>query len=182
MPRGVQLSQANPLTSQLQLPKQQSSWWSGKTPDLVSVNQYNPQQQGVLSNLLNSGQQQLNNPYQGFEPIKQDALNTFFQDIVPRLQEQFSASGSNSASSGTLKSELSGAGSGLAERLAAFQAHFGQQNQQNGLQQLQLGLNPHSEFINRPGGGGVKNNIRDLLTNAIPALGYLGGGYLAGRK
>lgn len=184
MPRtqGVQLSQPNSLVSQTQLPDQKYSWWSGSKPDVVGINQYTPEQQNVLNNLLQSGQQQLQNPYQGFEPIKQDALSTFFQEIVPMLQEQFSASGSNSASSGTIKSQLSGAGSNLAERLAAFQAHFGQQNQQNGLQQLQLGLNPRSEFINRQGGGGLKNNAWDLLTSAIPALGYLGGGYLAGRR
>ncbi len=184
MPRtqGVQLSQPNSLVSQTQLPKQKSSWWSGNQPDIIGINQYSPEQQNVLNSLLQSGQSQMQNPYQGFEPIKQDALSTFFQEIVPMLQEQFSASGSNSASSGTIKSQLSGAGASLAEKLAAFQAHFGQQNQQNGLQQLQLGLNPRNEFINRGGGGGLKNFGLDLLSGAIPALGYLGGGYLAGRR
>lgn len=180
--RGIQLSQPNSLVSQTQLPDQKSSWWSGKQPDIVGINQYTPEQQGVLNYLLQSGQNQMQNPYQGFEPIKQDALSTFFQEIVPQLQEQFSASGSNSASSGTIKSQLSGAGASLAEKLAAFQSHFGQQNQQNALQQLQLGLNPRSEFINRQGGGGLKNNAWDLLTSALPALGNLGGGWLAGRR
>lgn len=177
MPRtkGVQLSQP---TSVVGLPPQKSSWWSGKQPDIVGVNQYTPEQQNVLNYLLQSGQSQLQNPYQGFDPIKQDALSTFFQEIVPALQEQFSASGSNSASSGTIKSQLSGAGANLAEKLAAFQAHFGQQNQQNALQQLQLGLNPRSEFISRPGGGGFANNALDLLKSGIYGAARLGSSYL----
>lgn len=180
MPRtqGVQLSQPNSLVSQVQLPKQKSGWTGSKRPDVLGINQYNPEQQNVLNNLLQSGQQQLQNPYEGFDPIKQDALSTFFQEIVPMLQEQFSASGSNSASSGTIKSQLSGAGSNLAEKLAAFQAHFGQQNQQNALQQLQLGLNPRSEFINRQGGGGWLNGIKDVVGSAAGGFGRAAGNWL----
>ena len=180
--RGVQLSQPNPIASQVQLPPQENSWLNGKTPDLLKINRYTEPQQSAMNNLLSSGQNQLQNPYQGFDPIKQDALSTFFQDIVPGLMERFSASGSNAASSPVLQTNLSSAGSGLAQKLQAFQAQFGQQEKQNALQQLQLGFNPQSDFINREGGGGIKNNAWDLLTQLIPAAGYLGGGWLAGRR
>lgn len=168
---------SNPGYSQMALPKQDRSWSGSKRDDVVGINNYTPEQQNVLNYLLQNGQGQLQNPYQGFEPIKQDAMSTFFQDIVPRLQEQFSASGSNSASSGTLKNELSGAGATLAERLAAFQAQFGQQNQQNAMQQLQLGLNPRSDFLHRQGGGGWLNSIKDMGVSTAPTIGKLLGQY-----
>ncbi len=173
MPRtkGVQLSQPQGLVNQLQLPKQKTRWTGYEEPDIIGINNYTPEQQNVLNYLLQSGKGQLENPYQGFEPIKQNALSTFFQEIVPALQEQFSASGSNSASSGTIKSQLSGAGANLAEKLAAFQAHFGQQNQQNALQQLQLGLNPRTDFINRPGQGGWAQGAANIASGILPSIG-----------
>lgn len=168
--KGVQLSQPNGI-SKIDIPQQQYSVVNGYTPDALKLNKYEPWQQDIMKLLGSLGTNNLQNPYEGFEPIKQDALSTFFQDIVPRLQEQFSASGSNSASSGTIKSQLSSAGSTLAEKLAAFQAHFGQQNQQNALQQLQLSLNPQSDFINRDNKGGILNNARDIATAGAGGFG-----------
>jgi len=176
--KGVQLSQPNGVANQLKLPDQQYSKLSGYSPDVVGINRFEPWQRDILKYLGESGLNQLQNPNQGFEPIKQDALSTFFQQIVPQLQEQFSASGSNSASSGTIKSQLSSAGSTLAEKLAAFQAHFGQQNQQNALQQLQLSLNPQSDFIHRQGGGGLWNNLGDLAKAGVYGAARLGSSFL----
>lgn len=127
----------------------------------------NPQQQQILQFLLNSGQQQLQNPYQGFEPIGQAATSDFFQNIVPQLQHQFSASGSNAISSPQLQTNLSSAGAGLAERLAAMKAQYGQQNKQNGMQQLQLGLQPSFEnFYKKSEPGAGENLFSSLLQNA----------------
>ena len=187
MPRGnkgVQLSQPQNITTGSQLtsinPNQNRTWgewisemFAGKPEIIQYLNKYNPGQQGGLDYLLQSGQEQLQDPYKGFEPIRQNALNTFHQDIVPRLQEQFSASGSNSASSGTLKSELSSAGASLAEKLAAFQSHFGQQNEQTGLQRIQLGLNPQYEIANRPRTPGLVENVWDTASQAAPTLAKL---------
>ena len=176
MARGVSLSSPEGLVSKVSLPEQKGNWWSGRKEDVIGLNKFEPWQRDIMQLLGKVGTQNLQNPYEGFEPIKKNALSTFFEEIVPQLQEQFSASGSNSASSGTIKSQLSGAGSSLAERLAAFQAHFGQQNQQTGLQQLGLALNPQTDFIHRNAGGGFLNNALDLAK-----AGATGGGYALGK-
>jgi len=179
---GVSLSKTSSPVSVLPTPDQQYSWLSGKKPDFLELQKYKPNQSNFMDYLLENAQSLLQNPGQGFDPIRQDTLNTFFQDIVPRLQEQFSASGSNAASSPILQTNLSSAGGNLAQRLMAFQSQFEQQNRQQALQQGQLGLGQKSDFINREGGGGLYNNFFDLIKQAIPAAGMLGGGWLAGRK
>jgi hypothetical protein len=117
-------------------------WLFGTPEGQQSFSRFSPEQQQELSNLLKSGRAGLENPTKGFEPIRQNALNTFFKDVVPGLSHQFSASGSNSPNSGTLQSQLSGAGATLSSNLAAQEAQFGQNNQEHFLRQLQLGLSP----------------------------------------
>jgi hypothetical protein len=130
------------------------------------------QEQSALDYLLKSGQEGLQNPNAGFEPIRQDALNTFKQDIVPYLTNMFDASGSNSASSPVLQSNLSSAGSGLAQRLAAFQAHFAQQNETNSLNRINAGLKPAFNTDYRATEHGTGSNLlgRFLQSKAIPNL------------
>jgi hypothetical protein len=117
-------------------------------PELIHMLQpFTENQASVLDYLLESGKGQLQDPYKGFEPIKQSALSSFFQEIVPALFERFSASGSNASSSPVLHSQLSGAGASLAERLAAMQASYGQQERGNALSQLQLGTYLGNRFL-----------------------------------
>jgi len=147
------------------------------TPDLMyEMQPYNENQTKVLDFLLSNGMNQFKNPYQGFEPIKQSSLSSFFQDIIPALMERFSSSGSNSATSPVLHSQLSGAGATLAERLAAMQATFGQQQQGNALQQLQLGINPRSQFMFQPGAQGL---VPSVANTVAAGAGYAGGRALA---
>jgi hypothetical protein len=134
------------------------------TPD--TVEQYstvNPQQQAILQLLQQLGIQGLQNPYAGFEPIAQQAQNQFNQQTVPTLAERFSSLGSNNISSPAFASQLGQAGAGLSTDLAAMQSGYGQQNIQQLLQMLQLGLQPQSENIFRPGQPGV---LQGLLGNA----------------
>lgn len=162
----------------ISLPKQKRSWTGSKQGDVVGINQYTPQQNEIMNWLLQFGRGNLENPGQGFDPIKQDTLNTFNQEIVPDLLERFSASGSNSASSPVIQSNLASAGSNLAQKLAAFQAQYNQSNQQNALAQLQLGLNPRSEFINRQGGGGWVNSAKDMFGALAGGFGRAAGSWL----
>lgn len=117
--------------------------WLFGTPEGVQLfNQFSPEQQKALTIARDQALQQLQNPYEGFEPIRQSALNTFFQDIVPKLQHQFSASGQNAISSPVLQTNLSSAGSNLAQQLAAQQSQYGLQNRNLALKQLGIGLTP----------------------------------------
>jgi len=107
----------------------------------------NPEQQKYMSMLLGLGGNALQNPYAGFEPIRQQALTQFQQNIVPSLAERFTSMGGGRISSPAFASQLGQAGSGLEQALAAMQAQYGQQNQRNALSMLALGLSPSFENI-----------------------------------
>lgn len=162
--KGENMPQQAPITSYN--PNSRRTWleWimnapaeliAGKPELIHMLHPFTENQGSILDYLLESGKEQLQNPYKGFEPIKQSALSSFFQEIVPALSERFSASGSNASSSPVLHSQLSGAGASLAERLAAMQASYGQQERGNALSQLQLGLNPRTQFLHSPSTGGL---------------------------
>lgn len=157
-------------------PNRNRTWWEwltqgafGKDEMIHQLEPYTEQQTGAMDFLLNNGQQQIQNPYQGFDPIKQDTLRTFFEDIVPQLQSRFNALGDNSATSPILRTQLSSAGAGLAQRLASMQSMYGQQAQQNALQQIQTGLNPRSQFLQSGSTPGV---IQNLIGGVSPGIGY----------
>lgn len=132
---------------------QVGNWdWLFGTP-AQNISNLDPRQQPLQQSLGMQGLYNTQNPYAGFEPIRQSALTTFNQDIVPGLTSMFNrGTGSSHFGSGTLATQLSGAGATLAERLAAAQAQYGQTNQNLGLRQLQTALNPHLEYSKRQPG------------------------------
>lgn len=146
---------------------------TGTTGEIKQAERFRPEQLASLQSILGFGQQQLQNPYSGFEPIKQAALTNFKQDIVPYLSEQFAKSGSNLPSSGVFTQQLGQAGAGLAERLAALQSSYGQEQQKTGLEALRTGLTPSYENLYLPGQEG-------LVSQVIPALANVASAYLTG--
>lgn len=106
------------------------------------LSRFSPEQQAELSQLLKSGRENMQNSERGFDAIKQNTLNTFYNELVPSLAHKFSVSGDNALSSGVLHSQLSGAGANLLSQLNAQQVAYGQQNKQFGLEQQRLGLSP----------------------------------------
>jgi hypothetical protein len=151
--------------------------WLFDTPEgQQAISRFSPEQRQALSDALKSGRNRINNPSQGFEPIRQNALNTFNQRIVPSLTHQFSASGSNAPSSGTLLSQLSGAGADLSSDLASLESQFGQRNTELGLKELGLGLSPqYDQGISQQGGQSNYKKIIDVLQDQFQ-------NYLAGRN
>lgn len=142
-------------------------WWDSISQFLFgspeSYNQfqrYGPQGQDALSRLISGGQQNIENPYQGFEPIEQNALRNFYGNTVPGITESFTAFGNNNnrGSSG-LTGRLGAAGSGLQAMLAAQKAKYGQEQQQFGLQQQQLGLTPQFDIQRREMQPGILQDI-----------------------
>jgi hypothetical protein len=141
----------------------------GKEAEMQLLKNLAPEQEDALFRLLQSGQSDIENPYQGFDPIKQDALRTFYSDIVPRIYEHFTASGNNAISSPILQQNLSSAGAELASRLGALQSHYGMQNKQFGLNKAQVGLrNPYGEAIYNPGYQGL---LPAALGAFLPGVG-----------
>lgn len=145
----------------------------GKAPQVKQINRFNPQQQGGLSQLLTQGLSGLQNPYAGFQPIAQRAINRFEQQGIPSIAERFSSMGNNALSSPAFASQLSQGRAGLESDLAAQEAQFGQQNISQLLQMLGMGLQPQFDNFQTQGQEG-------LLQQLLPTLGRLGMGALGG--
>lgn len=132
------------------------------------VEQYStvtPEQQNVLKLLQQMGIQGLENPYAGFAPIAQQAVNQFNQQTVPSLAERFTSMSNASLSSPSFISQLGQAGAGLQQDLAAMQAGYGQQNIQQALQLLQMALQPQSENVYRPRESGLIQHLLGAAPN-----------------
>ncbi|HVW99259.1 MAG TPA: hypothetical protein VHA52_02295 [Candidatus Babeliaceae bacterium] len=145
----------------------------GQPKRIEQINRFNPQQQNALQEVLHQGLSGLKNPSQGFEPIKNEALSTFHQNIVPLLYNQLNAqNGQNAISSPQLHTNLSSAGSSLAQKLAAMQSGYEQNNKQNALNQLGIGLTEQN--INYPveGSSGLLGNLIEYLPLLLSA--YVG--------
>jgi len=123
---------------------------------------------GGNQQLLQQAMQQYMNPHQGFEPIRQDIGNYFKSDILPHIQNQFNAQTGGHFSSGILGSNVARGQMGLADRLAAAQAQYGQQQQQNALG----GINAAKpQYFQQQGQKGVWHygmEIAKLLASTIP--------------
>ncbi len=138
----------------------------GEKGGVKQTQNFNPQQQQILSMLLGQGQQNLQNPYAGFEDISNYAQNQFHQNIVPSIAERFTSMGNNALSSGSFATQLGQAGRGLGDTLAMQRQQYGQQNQQNALSQLSLGLSPTFQNYYQQSQPGFGEN---LFTGAIQA-------------
>ena len=143
---------------------------SGNQGGIQQAQNYTPQQQNILQFLQQQGQQGLQNPYQGFAPIAQQARNQFNQQTVPGLAQRFASMGQNSLSSPSFASQLGQSGAGLEEALAALQSQYGQQYQQNALQQLALGLSPQFENFYQQSQPSFTENLFNGAAQAAPSF------------
>jgi hypothetical protein len=144
------------------------------------VQNFTPDQINILNQLLQGGFNQTQNPTQGFQPIAQEAQRQFAQEVVPGLAERFTSMGgygTGALSSPAFAGQLGSAGAGLQSMLAAQQAQYGQRNQQLGLQQAALGLQPQFQNSYVPATGGLVGGLFDLAKGIAPSAAY---GYAAG--
>jgi len=132
----------------------------------------------ALSQLLKSSSANLQNPTQGFEPIKQRALSQYQQQTIPQLAERFA--GQNATASSGFQGALGGAGTDLAERLASLESEYGLANRRQSLSEFQTGVTP--QFENLPIGGqqGYLEQILPSLIEAAPGIISAFGGNVPG--
>jgi hypothetical protein len=152
-----------------------SEFFTG-TPESYDIfNKFNPQQMNAIQQLLSSGQQNMQNPYEGFEPLQQETMNRFYQDILPGIKEQFAGQRGGALSSPDFGSQLSSGASGLSALLNAQKARYGQQNKQFGLQQIQQGLTPQFDIQPRERSAGLFSgeNIGNNAQTILKLLPYL---------
>ena len=163
-----------------------------KTQQLPTIN---PQQQQLLQQMLRGGGGVEQNPIygqamsllqgilsgqdQGGAALEVPAMRQFQEQIIPGIAERFSSLGAGAQSSSAFQQALGGAGSGLAERLAAMRS----ERQQGALGQAlpyaqapfqqKMGLLGMSPFENvfRPATGGLFGALAPALGSAIGTLG-----------
>lgn len=115
------------------------------------VDRFNPQQNSMLDQLMGMGMGQMQNPYQGFEGIANQARSNFNNVTIPGLAERFAGSNSRQSSPSYLQ-QLGAAGSQLDTNLAGMQSQYGLQQQDFGRQLMGMGLQPR--FDQQYMGGG----------------------------
>jgi hypothetical protein len=103
-------------------------------------------------------------------------FRNFRENIFPGIQEQFAGMGAGGLSSSGFQNAAIGAGTDLAERIAAIRAGLRQQGAQ-GLQNIgSLGLNPVKENLYMQGNEGLVPAIGSFASSALsPVAGTIGG-------
>lgn len=155
--------------------------WLGTQPQLAQLPLHTPQGMSALEELLGMARQGLQDPMQGFEPIKQNILNTLQQETIPSIAQRFASMGSGGAlTSSGLQGALGQALENIAPKLAALGSEYGLKNRQGLLDMLQLGLTPQYETTMMPGRPGHLENwllpgLKGLAggLNFVPGVGSL---------
>lgn len=142
----------------------------GSPEQFLQFSQLTPQQRSIMEYLGNLGTYNLQYPNADFAPIAQQAQNQFYQQTVPSLAERFTSMSGGALSSPSFASQLGQAGAGLQSDLASQQAQWNQQNTQQALGMLQLGLNPFAENIHRPAQQGFAPKAIEQFIKMIPSL------------
>lgn len=136
-----------------------------------------PEQQQSAQFARTQGQQQIQNPYQGFEPIAQQAQQMFQKQTVPSLAERFTSMGAgNALSSPAFANQLGAAGQDLSSNLAAMMAQYGQHQQALGQGLMGMGMHPEFENYYQPPRTGF---LSGLLGGAGSSLSSMGGAGMA---
>ncbi len=135
-----------------------------KSPEQLQGNQF----------ARNLGMSQIQNPYQGFQPIAQNAIGQFQRQVVPSLAERFSSLGNNALSSPAFGSQMGQASDDLQERLAALQAQYGLQQQGLGQSLFGMGQSPEFENVYTAGGPSFLSGLFGGLGQGMGSLGMMG--------
>lgn len=142
---------------------------------------YSSEQQNALNMVLMQALQGLQQSPYSFEPIKQQALSTFQQDIIPSLAERFAGLGATNSSGFT--GELARAGTGLSRDLASLQSQYNLQQQGSLQNLLGLGLQPQNQqYYRLPQQGflGQAAQLAPLLLSIFGPAGTAAGAGISG--
>jgi len=172
----------NPMMAKQLKPKKPGFWsnvgsfFGGKSGQELQFQRFTPEQQFALMQLLSQGLSGLQNPYEGFAPIEEQATRQFSTETIPSLAERFTSLGGGQRSS-AFQGALGSAASNLQSSLAALRSQYGMQNKQSALQQLGAGLTPQYESAYIPRQPGFFENLfvggAQGLGSALPLLGRL---------
>ena len=88
--------------------------------------------------------QQYQNPYEGFQPIQQNAQKFYQEQLLPSIAERFNMTG-GALTSPAFHSQAHQGAQSLTENLAGMQSQYGLQNRDQALRALGMGLTQQNE-------------------------------------
>lgn len=137
---------------------------------ISTIPRYSPQQVGQLDKLANLGLSNLQNSQQNFNigALEDQARKQFQTQTVPSIANRFLAG--NTRNSSGFQSALASGGADLESSLAALRNQFGQQQQQTGLNQLQMGLQPQFESLYEPESPNFLGQLGISTAQSLPRL------------
>lgn len=154
-------------------------WLFGKPEQQQWIQQMQPNQAAFGNRALGLAdqgmgdyyRQMMGNPYEGFEPMAQEARTNFSQQTVPGLAERFTSMGGQRSSA--FPQQLGVAGANLNQGLASMKSQYGMQRmgqQGNFMNQLMgIGMQPQGENVIRPGTTGSLADIIKILASLYMA-------------
>jgi hypothetical protein len=124
--------------------------------------QYTPQQQAMMSQMLQQGGQNAD-----FGAIRNQEVNRFNQQTVPSLAARFTGMGGQGGQhSSGFQQALGMSGANLGTDLAGMQSQYG-------MQQLQMGMRPQFENVMRPRQAGGLEQGLSSVAQLLPLLAFL---------
>lgn len=142
------------------------------------IKRFRPGAEAGIEQMLSQALGGLQGGPPSFEPIRERAMKTYHQDIVPSLMERFTGAGAQR--SGGFQEALSRSGTDLSSTLAGMESQFGQQQHQNLMQMLGVGLTPTEETGYFGGREGAMGPISQYAGKYLPALGGAAGTAIGG--
>lgn len=143
---------------------------------------FTPEQQGIIGRLGKLGIEGLEKGGGDFEPIRKNAINSFYNDIVPGIKHKYSGDNWGTSAVGT---EIGAAGSDLSSKLAALQSQHETNRQGQFTNLAQLGITPKfpNATIKADNEGGLLGGALRGLESSFPSLveGYLGKSKVTGK-
>jgi len=138
-----------------------------------------PEQTQGYNDVLRQGRNAINNPYEGFDDIRNETYRQYNEQILPGIAERFTSMGGGKLSSPDFTREVGQSASGLGALINAQRAQYGQQNKQYGLQALNIGLRPQYQSTFVPRQMGLPENLAVTGAHAVgSAIGHgLTGGF-----
>lgn len=132
-----------------------------------------PEQLNAQRSTLGSAQNVLQNSPLSFAPQREQYVKQFNEQVIPTLAERFSGNLSSSAFKGALGNTTSD----FYSKLAGLESQYNLGARQQGLRELQQGLQPEFQNLFQPRQQGFLENI---LANLAQGAGQAGVSYLTG--
>jgi len=115
------------------------------------------------------GMNKLRNPYAGFEPLQQETMRQYQQELYPTLMSKLASFGAGDSSSyGQMGGQQL---QDLMTRLNAQKAQYGMQNEQMGMNQLGFGDQANFENFFRPRQQGIFEQVGGKMLNNLFSTG-----------